>query len=78
MLEGAVVKCVRPMTQSEVDHHNWTMQAMVGSVPLVLVLEKDGNEIRLFASRDPEGNGPGVIFGEDPDGSFLLSVRGAT
>lgn len=37
--------------------------------PVALVLD---NGIILYPSRDEEGNGPGTIFGDGPDGYFTL------
>lgn len=56
---GKTIKNVRPMTDAELDAEGWTPSRAHGR-PTVLVLE-DGTT--LYPSRDPEGNGPGALFG---------------
>jgi len=59
-LVGRTISAVRPMTQKEQDLEGWFTPAMV------LVLD-DGT--LLYPSRDMEGNGSGVLFGQDTDGN---------
>lgn len=40
----------------------WDGQHVHGDAQLVLSVESHGEPMRLFASMDPEGNGPGVIW----------------
>lgn len=61
-LEGRTINHVRRMTAAELTAEAWEPTA---SSPLVLVLD-DGT--KLYAARDPEGNGPGTLFGVDPQG----------
>lgn len=61
-VQGKKIVEVRSMTSEELERVGWTKEygVLVRYPPPVLVLE-DGT--RLFPSRDPEGNGPGAIFG---------------
>lgn len=58
-LVGQTIKNVRPMTQAEIDKEGWSYPATV------LVL---GDGTKLYASRDGEGNDPGVLFGQTNKG----------
>lgn len=60
---GLRITKVRPMTPNEMEAEGWTPGYMSGT-PMVFVLS-DGTLI--YASRDSEGNGPGVLFGKHPD-----------
>lgn len=60
---GLRIANVRPMTLAEMDAEGWSPGYM-SSTPMVFVLS-DGTLI--YASRDSEGNGPGVLFGKTPD-----------
>jgi len=51
------------MKPAELNAEGW--DAGPGDCPVTLVLD-DGT--KLFPSRDPEGNGPGALFGVDPRG----------
>lgn len=53
MLVGDRVAKVRLTTADEMDSEGW-------SVPTVVLLMESG--IKLYASQDEEGNGPGVMF----------------
>lgn len=66
MLEGKTVKEVRLMTAKEKRDNAWSAS------PVVIVFT-DGTII--FPSRDPEGNGPGALFGRDKEGEFQLHLR---
>lgn len=50
------------MTLEESEQLGWPERA--------LVLELKDKTL-LYASRDPEGNGPGALFGQGPDNEFL-------
>lgn len=56
-LIGRTIINVREMTKEELDEMDWYGSATV------LVLD-DGTEI--VPSRDPEGNGPGTLFIDNP------------
>lgn len=56
---------VRAMTNDELEAEGWE-GAFVP--PIVFVLE-DGT--KLYPSQDPEGNGPGCMFGERDDGERI-------
>lgn len=57
-LTGVSVREIRPMTKQEMLREGWTgLEAAT-----VIVFE---NGVHIFASRDPEGNGPGCLFGYD-------------
>jgi hypothetical protein len=67
-LRGLVILSVTPMGRQELEEMDW--YASPGrSAPTVLGIS-DGS--RLFVSRDPEGNGPGVWVVESPAGEELL------
>lgn len=53
---GARIVEVRPMTPEEIESEGWDDPATV------LVLDSGQ---KLYASQDPEGNGPGALFGTD-------------
>jgi len=68
-IDGARIVGTRALTQVEVDNELWP------ETTVALELE---NGIVLFASRDPEGNGPGALFGQYKDGGcFQLGVTNA-
>jgi len=56
---------VRPMTPAELVAEGWDDGNF--EVPPVLVLD---NGVKLYPSRDTEGNGGGALFGVDGDNSF--------
>lgn len=56
---GQPVIRVRKMTKAEADKEGWYPYDINGA-PYVIVL---GNGVRIYPSRDPEGNGPGTLFG---------------
>ena len=53
---GQKIKDFRPMTKSELKSEYWAENAQV----FIIELE---NGLRLFPSRDSEGNGGGTLFG---------------
>lgn len=61
-LETQTVSEVRQMTDAELKHEGWNHYH--GKTPTIIVFE-DGTKI--YPSKDPEGNGPGALFGIDSD-----------
>jgi len=61
-LVGHTIESVRMLSESEVDGMGWTSGC--------LVIQFDDQSI-IFASQDDEGNGPGALFGQTPDGNSL-------
>jgi len=57
------IKAIRPMTAKEMRKEYWT-----GNRPTVIELT-DGT--LFYASQDEEGNGPGCMFGVDPEGNHF-------
>lgn len=57
-LEGLTIKKVRLMTKREMEKEGWEDH------PPCTVLELDGG-VKLYASRDDEGNGPRAMFGSN-------------
>jgi hypothetical protein len=55
-LEGAKIVNVREMTKKEADAEDWSLRSN-GCRVLVL-----SNGVKLYASQDYEGNGPGALF----------------
>ena len=55
-IEGAKIVNIREMTKKEADAEAWDLRH---DGCRVLVLD---NGIKLYASRDYEGNGPGALF----------------
>lgn len=68
---GKEIASVRPMTREELDAEGWYDPPH--GKPVVLELD-DGTKI--YASRDPEGNGPGRLFGMDPEGEAFAFNAG--
>jgi len=56
---GQKIQEVRRMTADEAEAEGWDR----GGTVIVLA-----NGIKLYASRDDEGNGAGALFGNAPDG----------
>jgi len=57
------------MTDAELEREGWNYHT--GSIPTVIVFE-DGTKV--FPSKDPEGNGPGALFGiSDDDRPFRFN-----
>lgn len=61
-VEGQTIENIREMTDEEIEREGWRVGRH--GKPMCLELE-DGTVI--FPSMDPEGNGPGELFGYDPD-----------
>jgi hypothetical protein len=55
------------MTAAEMEKEGWVSPAVV------LEMAEGG---KIYASRDGEGNGPGVLFGEDASGESIYIVPG--
>ena len=55
-LEGAKILKIRDMTKKEAENESWDLSH---DGCRVLVLD---NGIKLYASQDYEGNGPGALF----------------
>lgn len=69
-LAGQRIESIRPMSDEELDREAWTDTR--GVTPIVIELE-DGE--LLYPSKDIEGNGPGVLFGYDPNDDTSFWVR---
>ena len=67
-LVGLTITAVRPMLAAELRREGWEANLRHG-VPACLVLS-DGS--KLYASRDDEGNGPGILFGTGKAGTFRV------
>ncbi len=63
---GKKVVKLRPMTKREMTAQGWEYGRRS-----CVIIELEGG-IKLYASRDEEGNGPGALFGTDKEGSFIL------
>lgn len=61
LLVGVKVKCVREMTKKEMENEGWEGWHRT-SAPTVIEFT---NGILVYPSQDPEGNGPGALFGYD-------------
>jgi hypothetical protein len=62
---GASIESIRPLTENEKSGLAWDHAR--GSAYAV---ELDSG-VTLVPSRDPEGNGPGVLLGSEPEDDFL-------
>lgn len=67
-LTGLTIVDVRAMTDEELEREGWQMPQLQ-QAPVALELD-DGTV--LYPSRDPEGNGPGSLFGYSDGGMFGL------
>jgi hypothetical protein len=63
MVEGKEIVEVREMTEEELEREGWS-NTRTHAKTMALVLE---DEQVIFPSMDPDGNGPGCLFGYDPD-----------
>jgi hypothetical protein len=70
MKVGAKVKAIRPLTSTEMSKVGWDSRRPV------IAIEFDDKTV-LYASRDEEGNGPGVLFYDDLKTglSYVLGVE---
>ena len=85
-LAGKTITDVRPMTPAEAEREGWTIDNIDGP-PVVLEIggkarvERDGKPSDpdkvwlLYPSRDPEGNGPGALFGTAAGLTFTISAN---
>lgn len=64
---GRKILRIRPMTLCEAESNGWDFGSRHGP-PAVIELE---GGMTLYASRDPEGNGPGALVGVDEVGNQL-------
>jgi hypothetical protein len=69
-IEGRKILRLRPMTEAELAREGWDLDAH--GVPTALELE---GGIVLYASCDPEGNGPGALFGYEGETAFQLVLQ---
>ena len=60
---GLTIADLRPITDEELAAEDWR-----GECPVLAL--SDGST--LYPSRDPEGNGPGKLFGVNNDGEQLI------
>ena len=61
ILVGATITAARPMTKEEARGLGWSPTPF--ETPVVLeVTTKQGEALRLYPMRDPEGNGPGALL----------------
>ena len=65
-IEGAKIVSIRDMTKKEADAEGWELYR---DRCRVLILD---NGIKLYASRDYEGNGPGALFFYTKEGAFCV------
>lgn len=66
---GLKVTDVRELTDIELEIEGW--EPGYGDIPVAIIFD-DGSMI--YASSDPEGNGPGAIFGITKSGESLIVV----
>jgi hypothetical protein len=59
-----LIKEVRLMTKEEAEEEGWDFEYQ--TIPPVIVLADD---TIIYPSADPEGNGPGMLFGKTKDGN---------
>ena len=65
-LEGAKIVNIRSMTSKEAEAEGWDLSH---NGCRVLVLD---NGIKLYASQDYEGNGPGALFFYSKEGQYAV------
>ena len=65
-IEGAKIVNIREMTKKEADAEGWELYR---NGCRVLVLD---NGIKLYASQDYEGNGPGALFFTEKDKHYAI------
>ena len=65
-IEGAKIVNIREMTKKEADNECWDLSR---DGCRVLVLD---NGIKLYASQDYEGNGPGALFFTDKGKCYAI------
>lgn len=70
-IAGQEIITVRLMNSTEAKAEGWGGESK-WNLPIVLILK---NGLKLYASRDPEGNGPGALFGMDGKTAFTVSLK---
>lgn len=71
-IEGTEVESIRPMTDEEMRNEGWDPNRP-GPNPTAIELDTG---LTLYPSRDDEGNGPGALFGLEPDGTPIRIYPG--
>lgn len=69
-MEGRTITDVRQMTDEEMEENGWHTGSIHANPP---VFELDDGTL-IYPSADPEGNGPGAIFGNQPDGTPITII----
>jgi hypothetical protein len=60
------------MTEDELESEGWVADPYMKTPVIIL-----NNGSKIYPSRDPEGNGPGCVFGVSAQGeAFILDIRG--
>ncbi len=72
-LVGKKIIKIRLMTDKELDEEDWDID---NYNPATVIELNDG--IKLYASRDGEGNGPGVLFGCKGKNTFSIYGKEVT
>jgi len=71
ILIGQKVVEIREMTKQELDDEMWADHGNIYDKVFVIVLS---NGMKIYPSRDLEGNGPGCFFGRIKDSFFFLET----
>ena len=58
-LVGGRIHTVRRMTENEIHAFDWPKR--FEGVPVVLIVENDGDEFAVVVCRDPQDSGPGFL-----------------
>lgn len=66
---GQKIVGVRPLTKAELEAWGWERR---GGTALVLE-----NGVVLYASKDPEGNGPGALYYNQGNETYMISAQAA-
>ncbi len=67
---GQTIEDFRQITQAELDYEGWKDDHRTA---FVLVLS---NGLKVYASRDDEGNGPGILFWNDGSQGMIFMPGG--
>lgn len=70
-IAGQKILAVRLMNAEESKYEGWEDHPAEKNT-IVLILQ---NGLKLYAARDPEGNGPGELFGRDGLMGFTISKK---
>ena len=70
-IAGQKIIAVRLMNSAEAKREGWNEESR-RYLPIVLILE---NGLKLYPSRDSEGNGPGELFGTDGKMAFTVTSK---